>query len=97
MSNKVAFIGLGRMGVKMAQQLLPKYEVVGFDVSEAGRQAASSFFEVGGTWSFVPTFNSASVTRTFVVLGFPDARQGHEGRQLYRLFAPVLIHCGGHC
>jgi len=63
--SKVAFIGLGRMGVKMAQNLLPKYEVVGFDVSEAGRTAASAHFEVAST------LHESTANADFVVSSLP--------------------------
>ena len=45
--NKVAFLGLGRMGQKMAQQIAGgAFDVTGFDVSEASRRSASSTLSV---------------------------------------------------
>lgn len=42
MASKVAFLGLGRMGVHMARRLSDKYAVCGFDIAEASRMAATS-------------------------------------------------------
>src|SRR5690606_32947007 len=46
MSSQIGFIGLGRMGLPMAENLVRAgFRVVGFDMSEAARAA---FLEKGG-------------------------------------------------
>lgn len=66
----VAFIGLGRMGLPMSKSLMQAgYTVVGFDPSEAARQA---FQEAGG--SPAPTATAAVEGAAYVILMLPNSR-----------------------
>lgn len=53
MSNRIGFIGLGRMGLPMAENLIRAgFHVAGFDMSEA---ACTAFIEAGGQPGHSPT------------------------------------------
>lgn len=66
----VAFIGLGRMGMPMSKCLMRAgYTVVGFDPSEAARQA---FQEAGGSPALTAT--AAVDAAAYVILMLPNSR-----------------------
>jgi 3-hydroxyisobutyrate dehydrogenase-like beta-hydroxyacid dehydrogenase len=70
LSEGVGVIGLGKMGLPMARNLLSKgFRVVGYDVTESARVAASN---IGVDVVDSPAGVSASTALTLVVVGFDD-------------------------
>ncbi len=70
LNEGVGLIGLGKMGLPMARNLLAKgFRVVGFDVREEARDAAARVgVEVVGS----PAGSSATTAMTLVVVGFDE-------------------------